>query len=243
MDGYDAGTAYGPAVASGYDEAAIEGNEEVACGLLAEVVGQGRALEFAIGTGRIALRLAELGIEVAGIEISPHMVDRLRSKAGGSTMEVKVGDMASTVMPGTFSLVYLVANTIFNLQTQDDQVRCFENAAHHLDEEGAFVVETVVPSAWTKEHDYVRPRWVEPDGVGINVCHYDPVSQVLEENHVRLSAKRVRAGGAAYRLASPSELDLMARIAGLRLAERWGGWHREPFTADSTKHVSVYRRT
>lgn len=99
MDGYDPGTAYGPAVASGDDEAAIEGNEEVACGLLAEVVGQGRALEFAIGTGRIALRLAEQGIEVAGIEISPHMVDQLRSKAGGSTMEVKVGDMASTVVP------------------------------------------------------------------------------------------------------------------------------------------------
>jgi hypothetical protein len=241
MDGFDPATSFGPDVASRYDDAP-RGDEDAACRFLAEVAGSGRALEFAIGTGRIGLPLTKLGVGVAGIELSPHMVDQLRSKPGGTGVDVTIGDMASDGAAGTFSLVYLVFNSIFNLLTQDDQVRCFGNAARHLDDEGAFVVETAVPSAWTKQYEYVRPEWVGMDSVGFDVCRYDPVTQLLEENHVRLAADGIRFGPIVCRLIWPSEMDLMARLAGLRLTERWGGWLREPFTADSTRHVSVYRR-
>ena len=241
MEGFDPSTSFGPDVASRYDSSA-RGDEQAACRFLAETAGAGRALEFAIGTGRIALPLTAQGVDVTGIELSRDMVDRLRAKPGGSDIDVTIGDMASTVVPGAYSLVYLVFNTIFNLVTQDNQVRCFENAARHLSDEGAFVVETAVPSAWTKEHEYVRPEWVGTDSVGFDVCRYDPVTQLLEENHVALSAGGIRFGPLVCRLIWPSEMDLMARLAGLRLTERYGGWHREPFTADSLLHVSVYRR-
>lgn len=121
-------------------------------------------------------------------------------------------------------------------------MRCFENAARHLDRDGAFVVEAAVPSTWTDEHEYVRPRWIGHEGVGLNVCRYDPSTQVFLENLVRLSGQGISSGTGVYRLAWPSELDLMARLAGLRLSERWAGWNREPFVAASTQHVSVYRR-
>lgn len=220
----------------------LRGDEDAACQFLAELAGGGRALEFGIGDGRIALPLAERGVEVAGIEQSTDEVGKLRSKPGGSDIDVTIGDMASATRPGTYALVYVVFNTIFNLQTQDDQLRCFANAARHLDDEGAFVVEAVVPSTWTEEHEYVRPRWVGRNGVGINVCRYDPVTQLLTENVVRLSTEGIRSNGSSYRLIWPSEMDLMARLAGVGLGERWGGWHEQPFTADSTMHVSVYRR-
>ncbi|WP_020574929.1 class I SAM-dependent DNA methyltransferase [Actinopolymorpha alba] len=242
MKGFDPAESFGPDVARRYDEGAVRGDEQDASRFLAEVAGPGRALEFAIGTGRIALPLTERGVEVAGIELSPDMVNRLRSKPGGSAIDVTPGDMSSVVVPGTFSLVYLVFNTIFNLLTQDDQVRCFENAARHLADDGAFVVEAAVPGAWTKEYEYVRPEQVAMDSVVFDICRYDPVTQLLEENHVRLSGEGIRFGPIVCRLIWPSEMDLMARIAGLRLAERWGGWNNEPFTADSTMHVSVYRR-
>ncbi len=241
MEGFNPATSFGPDVASRYD-AQLRGDEPAACRFLAEVAGTGRALEFAIGTGRIAVPLTEQGVSVTGIELSPDMVRQLRSKPGGSAIDVTIGDMSTEVVPGTFSLVYLVFNTIFNLLTQDDQVRCFENAARHLSDDGAFVVETAVPSAWTKEYEYVRPEWVGTDNVGFDVCRYDPVTQLLEENHVRLSPEGIRFGPIVCRLSWPSELDLMARLAGLQLAERWGGWQKQPFTAESTAHVSVYRR-
>ena len=170
------------------------------------------------------------------------MVERLRSKAGGDHIPVTIGDMSTARVEGTFDLVYLVFNTIFNLLTQDDQVRCFENAARHLTDDGAFVVEAAVPSAWTAQHEYARPEWISADGVGLDVCRYDPVTQILDENHVSITASGIRFGPIACRLIWPSEMDLMARIAGLRLTERWGGWQRQPFAADSTLHVSVYRR-
>lgn len=218
------------------------GDEQAACRFLAEVAGGGRALEFGIGDGRIALPLAELGIEVAGIDLSSDAIDRLRAEPGGTDLDTVVGDMTSATRPGPFALVYLVFNTIFNLRTQDDQVRCFENAARHLTDDGAFVIETVVPSTWTDEHEYVRPRWIGHQGVGLNVCRYDPSTQVFVENLIRLSDRGISAGAGVYRLAWPSELDLMARLAGLRLSERWADWDRNPFTGDSTMHVSVYRR-
>jgi hypothetical protein len=240
MDGFDPATSFGPDVAGKYDSA-LRGDEAAACRFLAETANGGRALEFAVGTGRIALPLAEAGVDVSGIELSPDMVRQLRSKPGGSSIDITEGDMSTVVVPGEFALVYLVYNTIFNLLTQDDQVRCFENAAGHLTADGAFVVETAVPSAWTKEHEYVRPEWIRTDSVGFDVCRYDPVTQLLEENHVRLTGKGIEFGPIVCRLSWPSELDLMARLAGLRLAERWGGWDRQPFTGDSKAHVSVYR--
>ena len=241
MPHYDPASYFGPEAARRYDDQP-RGDEAAAARLLAELAGEGRALEFAIGTGRIALPLIERGVAVHGIELSPHMVEQLRAKPGGAEVQVTPGDMAHTQVAGTFSLVYLVYNTIFNLLTQDDQVACFQNAARHLDDGGAFLVETAVPSAWITPPQYVRPEWIAADAVGLDVARYDPVTQIFEENHVRITGEGITFGPIVCRLAWPSELDLMARLAGLTLAERWGGWHKQPFTAESVLHVSVYRR-
>ena len=239
MDGFDPATSFGPEVARRYDDSP-RGDEAETVALLTELAGDGRALELAIGTGRIALPLAARGVRVDGIELSPDMVERLRAKPGGDDIDVTMGDMARTALEGTYSLVYLVFNTIFNLLTQDDQVRCFENAARHLAGGGVFVVEAAVPRAWTEQYDYVNPEHVGKDSVVFDVCRYDPVTQLLEENHVELSSAGITFGPLVCRLIWPSEMDLMARLAGLRLVERWGGWEREPFTARNTRHVSVY---
>ena len=241
MPHYDPASYFGPEAARRYDDQP-RGDEADAVRLLTELVREGRALEFAIGTGRIALPLAERGIDVHGLELSPHMVERLHAKPGGADLPVTVGDMASTHVEGQFRLVYLVYNTIFNLLTQDDQVACFQNAARHLTDDGAFLVETAVPSAWIDPPNYVKPEWIAADAVGFDVARYDPVTQILDENHVRLTAEGISFSPIVCRLAWPAELDLMARIAGLTLTERWGGWHKQPFTADSQLHVSVYRR-
>ncbi|MFN8663731.1 MAG: class I SAM-dependent methyltransferase [Thermomicrobiales bacterium] len=241
MPHYDPASYFGPEAARRYDDQP-RGDEADAVRLLTELVREGRALEFAIGTGRIALPLAERGIEVHGLELSPHMVEQLRAKPGGADLPVTVGDMASTHVEGQFRLVYLVYNTIFNLLTQDDQVACFQNAARHLTADGAFLVETAVPSAWIDPPNYVKPEWIAADAVGFDVARYDPVTQILDENHVRLTTEGISFSPIVCRLAWPAELDLMARIAGLTLTERWGGWHKQPFTADSQLHVSVYRR-
>jgi SAM-dependent methyltransferase len=242
MKEFDPASSFGPEVAALYDDQP-RGDETRAVDFLAELAGAGPALEFAIGTGRIALPLAARGVLVDGIELSPDMVEQLRSKPGGDALDVTLGDMSTVTVPGRYSVVYLVFNTIFNLLTQDDQVRCFENAARHLADDGAFVVEAAVPEAWTADDDYVRPEIVGKDSVTLDVCHYDRATQLLEENHVELSAAGIRLGPIVCRLCSPSELDLMARLAGLRLAGRWGGWEREPYTAASERHVSVYRRS
>ncbi len=241
MEGFDPATSFGSDVASRYDDSR-RGDEPETVAFLAGMVGDGAALELAIGTGRIALPLAARGVRVDGIELSPDMVEQLRRKPGGDDLTVAVGDMSTTTTPGSYRLVYLVFNTIFNLLTQEDQVRCFENAARHLTDDGAFVVEAGVPQSWTKQHDYVRPEHVGKDKVVLDVCHYDPVTQLLEENHVELTSGGVRLGPIVCRLSWPGELDLMARIAGLRLVDRWGGWQGEPFTASSVRHISVYRR-
>lgn len=237
----DYNPAFGPEIAERYDDT-HRGDEESAVAFLAELAGGGRALELAIGTGRIALPLAARGVDVTGIELSEHMVNTLCAKPGGTSIPVVIGDMASVTVPGEFRVAYLVFNTIFNLVTQDDQVRCFRNAARHLSHDGTFVIETAVPSAWTASHEYVRPEWIHTDNVGFDVCRYDPVSQLLEENHVSISDGGITFAPIVCRLATPAELDLMARLAGLRLRERWGGWDKQPFTADSKLHVSVYCR-
>lgn len=240
MEGFDPLRAFGARVASRYDDN-LRGDEDDAAAFLARIAAGGAALEFAVGTGRIAVPLAAAGISVDGIDASEAMIERLRAKPGGDAIGVTVCDMSTTRLDGEYSLVYLVFNTIFNLLTQDDQVRCFENAARHLAPGGAFVVEAGVPDAWVRRDNYVDAEHVGVDRVVFDVCRYDPVTQLLDENHVELTPDGIRFGPIVCRLAPPAELDLMARIAGLRLAERWGGWRGEPFDARSQRHVSVYR--
>ena len=150
--------------------------------------------------------------------------------------------MTTTGVGRQYPLVFLIFNTIFNLLTQDEQIRCFESAARHLDVDGVFLIEAAVPSAWTATHNYVNAETIAPTSVELDVCRYDPVTQILDENHVRLDKAGVHFRLISCRLAWPAELDLMARLAGLRLRDRWGGWQREPFTADSVRHVSIYGR-
>jgi hypothetical protein len=211
---------------------------------LKKLSGRGPALELAIGTGWIALPLAARGIRVDGIDISPAMVDQLRVKPGGDQISVTIGDFADVPIPGTYRLIFVVANTLFNLLTQDDQVRCFENVAAHLTDDGSFIIEAFHPGYLyrLRDHQYVDAEAVEVDEVRLDVARHDPVKQLLEESHVSLSREGVRLNTIVTRYAWPSELDLMARIAGLRLKERWGGWNREPFISSSDYCVSVYGR-
>ncbi len=239
VEGFDPKTSFGPEVARRYD-GDLRGDESETVEFLVEMARGGPALELAIGTGRIALPLSQRGIRVDGIELSPDMVARLRSKPGGADLDVTLGDMSSATAPGPYRLVYLVFNTIFNLLTQDAQVRCFQNAARHLDADGCFVVEAGVPSAWVRGEQFVDVERVANDEVVLDVNRYDPVTQILDESHVSLTNRGVRLGPISCRLAFPSELDLMARIAGLRLVHRWSGWRQEPLSGQSQRHVSVY---
>lgn len=211
---------------------------------LKQLAGSGPALELAIGTGRVALPLAARGIRVDGIDFSEPMVAKLRAKPGGDQIAVTIGNFADVPVQGTYQLIYLVFNTLFNLLTQDEQVRCFENAAAHLADDGSFVVEAFVPTFLTRLRDdqYVDAEAIDVNEVRLDVGRHDPVAQLLEESHVVLSPAGVRVTPIVTRYAWPSELDLMARIAGLRLKERWAGWSREPFTGASRAHVSVYGR-
>ena len=209
--------------------------------LLAELAGEGAALELAIGTGRIALPLAARGVRVAGIELSPDMVAQLRRKPGAEAIEVALGDMATTRAPGTFRVVYLVFNTIDNLTTQDAQVACFQNAAAHLEPGGCFVVEVGVPDLRRLPPGQTAvPFTVRDDRLGFDT--YDVVTQEMWSHHHWRAEGGWHARAIPFRYVWPSELDLMARLAGLRLRDRWAGWRREPFTAESSKHVSVWEK-
>lgn len=241
MHGYEPMSSFSREASLRYDTEDTRGDEAETVAFLAGLAGDRPALEFAIGTGRIALPLAGAGVQVDGIEMSPHMVERMRAKPGGDAIAVTMGDMARVSTGGSYGLVYLVYNTIGNLLTQDDQVRCFENAARHLADDGVFVVECLVPRAATRPQ-YVDAEVVGVDHVVLDVCHYDPVTQILDENHVHIGADGIVFGPIRMRLTTPAELDLMARIAGLALRDRWGGWLGEPFTAESRRHVSVYAR-
>jgi SAM-dependent methyltransferase len=245
MKGYEPFMSFDSETAARYDAAeGVRGDEAATVEFLAALAQGGRALELAVGTGRIALPLAERGVPVEGIDFSPAMVERLRAKPGGARVAVTMGDFADVAVPGRYRLVYVVFNTLFNLLTQDAQVRCFENAAARLDEGGAFVVEGFVP-AWLhrlRDGQYVDAEAVGVQRVVLDMGRHDPVAQTLDESHVELSKSGVRLAPIVCRYAWPSELDLMARIAGLRLRERWGGWERQPFTADSRNCISVYGR-
>ncbi len=235
---------FGEDAADIYDDVSERGDELATVAFLEQLAGGGPALELAIGTGRVALPLAARGLRVDGIDISPAMVDRLRAKPGGDDISVTIGDFADVAVEATYRLVFVVFNTLFNLLTQEDQVRCFENVAAHLTDDGSFVVEAFVPAFLTRlrNDQYVDAEAVGVDEVRLDVARHDPVTQRLDESHVYLSAEGVRLYPVVTRYAWPSELDLMARIAGLRLKDRWGGWNREPFNSTSTSHVSVYGR-
>jgi SAM-dependent methyltransferase len=236
-------TSFGYDESKRYDAVDTRGDEEQTVAFLAPLAHPGGALEFAIGTGRIALPLMRAGVQVDGIEMSQDMVDRLREKPDGVGLAITMGDMSQVNTGRTYGLVYLVYNTIGNLLTQDDQVRCFENAARHLNDDGVFVLECSVPSADSRpRHQFVDAEYVGVDHVVLDVCRYDPVTQILDENHVRIGTDGIVSRPIRLRLAGPSEFDLMARIAGLRLRERWGGWNHEPYTANSWRHISVYER-
>ena len=241
---YEPAMSFGEDVAATYDDEEVRGDEDDTVEFLARLAGNGPVLELAIGTGRIGLPLAARGVQVAGIEISPAMAARLQAKPGGGDVAVTMGDFADVAVPGTYRLVYVVYNTFFNLLTQDDQVRCFENVAAHLTDDGAFVIEAFVPAFLyrLRNDQYVDAEAIEVGEVRLDVGRHDPVAQLLDESHVSLSSAGVRVFPIVTRYAWPSELDLMARIAGLRLAHRWAGWNDEPFTSASERHVSVYRR-
>ena len=203
---------------------------------LAGLAGDGDALELGIGTGRIALPLVARGVRVHGIDLSPDMVEHLRAKPGGGEIPVTIGDFASTRLDERFSLAYLVFNTINNLTTQEAQVACFENVAAQLEPGGSFVIEVGVPA-----REPLRAFDLSETHVGVD--EYDPATQRLVSHHFTLVDGRWERLSIPFRSVSPAELDLMARLARLRLRERWSGWQREPFTSASTKHVSVWEKS
>ncbi|MCH8130125.1 MAG: class I SAM-dependent methyltransferase [Acidobacteria bacterium] len=208
---------------------------------LAEIAGGGRALELGIGTGRIALPLVQRGVPVYGIDLSEAMVARLRAKPGGEDIGVTIGDFATTEVEGLFSVAYLVFNTIMNLTTQAAQVECFRNVAAHLEPGGCFVIEVGVPGLQRlppgetiRAFDVSETRW--------GFDEYDVKTQGLTSHHFEIVDGRVERLSIPFRYVWPSELDLMAQLAGMRLRERWAGWKREPFTSESRQHVSVWEQ-
>jgi SAM-dependent methyltransferase len=229
-------------VASTYDDGLVP-LPGAGIDLLAELAGPGgHALEFAIGTGRVALPLAARDVSVAGIELSAAMLSRLRAKPGGDEAQIPVvvGDMATAHVPGTFDVVYLVFNTIMNLTTQDAQVACFANAARHLRSGGTFVIETGVPALrlLPPGQRYVT---FELTSEHVGVDEYNVLTQGLVSHHTTTRADGVvRRFSTPFRYVWPAELDLMARLAGLRLRDRWADWDRAPFTETSQSHVSIW---
>ena len=236
---------FGEGVAAVYDEHSASMFEPAVVGRavdrLAELAGDGGALEFAVGTGRIALPLAERGVRVVGIDNSEAMLARLREKPGADRIEAMAGDMARTRVDGDFALVFLVFNTIFNLTAQDEQVACFENAAAHLRSGGRFVIEARVPELQRLPlGQTVLPWRADPNGLSYYV--YDVVTQRLSGQHFHIDGDRIQPSPIEMRYAWPAELDLMARVAGMRLEHRWAGWGGEAFTSLSPAHVSVYEK-
>ena len=236
---------FGERVAAHYDERSAEMSEPAVVApvvdLLAGFAADGGALEFGIGTGRIALPLAERGVRVVGIDNSEAMLARLRAKPGAEAIEAVNGDFASTRVEGEFSLVYLVFNTISNLVTQDAQVACFENAAAHLRSGGRFVIENGVPALQKlPPGQTVLPFRADPEGVSYDV--YDVITQRFSSQHFYIVDGRMEAFRVEFRYAWPAELELMAVVAGMRLESRWAGWPGEPVTALSPSHVSVYEK-
>ena len=237
---------FGERVAERYDDSSAEmfdpSKVEPIVDFLVELATDGSALELGIGTGRIALPLAQRGIRVHGIDLSEAMVAKLRAKPGASDIGVTVGDFATTTVEKHFSVAYLVFNTIMNLTTQDEQVACFRNVAAHLEPGGCFVIEVMVPDLQRlPPGETVRPFTVSATRLGFD--EYDIAAQGLISHHYWIDDGRFETVSMPFRYVWPAELDLMARLAGMSLRERWSGWGREPFTSDSTQQVSVWEKT
>jgi len=212
-----------------------------AVNFLAERADTGAALELGIGTGRIALPLSRRGVRVHGIELSPAMVAELQVKPGADSIGVTIGDFATARVAGTFTLAYLVRNTITNLTTQHEQVACFRNVAAHLEPGGCFVIEVYVPELRRlPPGETIRPFAVTPAHLGFE--EYDVASQIAFSHHYWVIDGELETFSSPHRYVWPSELDLMARLAGMTLRERWSDWSREPFTSDSRSHVSVWEK-
>ena len=232
-------------VAARYDESEKEMFDPAVVGpvvdLLVDLARDGRALELGIGTGRIALPLAQRGVRVHGIELSKAMVGQLRSKPGGQDIDVTIGDFATTTVEGSFSVVYLVFNTIMNLTTQSAQVACFRNAAAHLAPGGCFVIEVGVPELRRlPPGETIRAFHVSESKWGFD--EYDVGTQAVTSHHLEIVDDKIERVSIPFRYVWPSELDLMAELSGLRLRNRWSGWAQEPFSGESSMHVSIWEK-
>ena len=243
MAEYDAST-YGERIADIFDDlyGDIEDAEAIA-DFLAPLANGGRALELGIGTGRVAIPLAARGVEVHGIDASPAMVAKMRAKPGGEKIPVSIGDFAGLPIEGDFGLIYVVFNTFFALLTQEEQVGCFQRVSNHLAADGVFVIEAFVPDQSRFERGQrLAATWLRLNEVNLEASVHDLPSQRVDTHHIIISASGIRLYPVQLRYAWPSELDLMGRLAGLRLRERFGGWRREVFTASSAKHISIFER-
>ena len=242
MEGYGPET-YGDRIADVYDALYSGLNTEAAVDCLASLAGEGPVLELAIGTGRLALPLAERGLDVHGIDASEAMVAKLREKPGGDRIPVTMGDFADVGVDANYSLVFVAFNTLFALLTQDDQLRCFANVAEHLAEGGVFAIEVFFPdlARFDRGQRFQTTR-LDAQRVMLDASQHHAVEQRVDSVHIVVTENGTRLYPVNVRYAFPAELDLMARLAGLELKERWGGWDREQFTADSPRHVSVYGR-
>ncbi len=239
MENYNEST-YGDQIAEIYDEFYAD-SDPASIELLAELAGGGPALELGIGTGRIALPLHEKGIEVQGIDASEAMVAKLRAKPNGSKIEVLIGSFAEFRMDRRFPLIFVVFNTFFNLQTQAEQVRCFQIVREHLAPEGVFLMEAFVPDPCRfVDHQTVRTIDLAEERVRLEVSRIDPIAQHVTSQHTLISKDGIRFHPVRIRYAWPSELDLMARIAGLSLQQRWGSWSKSAFDQQSKKHICIY---
>jgi len=240
-EGYDA-AAYGDRIADVYDELPTHPPDaDAAAACLADLAGSGPALELAIGTGRLALPLAERGVAVSGIDASEAMVAKLRAKPGGDRIPVAIGDFADVAVDGRFALICVVYNTFFALLDRDAQRRCFERVVDHLAPGGRFVIEAFVPDTSRFERgQHVEVRHIGVDFVLLSVSRHDAATQRVESLLVRLGNDSIRTWPVRIRYSYPDELDVMAEEAGLHLERRWDGWTRERFTTQSVKHVSVY---
>jgi SAM-dependent methyltransferase len=236
---------FGERVAERYDETSADMFDPVKVDpvveFLADLASDGSALELGVGTGRIALPLSQRGIRVHGIDLSEPMVARLRAKPGSDQIDVTIGDFATTKVEGRFSVAYLVFNTIMNLTSQDEQVACFQNVAAHLQPGGCFVIEVGIPDLQRlPPGESVRAFTVTSERLGFD--EYDIAAQGLVSHHYWIEDGKLEVFAAPFRYVWPAELDLMARLAGMSLRERWSGWNREPFTSDSRQHISVWEK-
>lgn len=239
MDNYRDDT-YGERIANVYDNWYDE-YDEATLTTLSEIAQGGRVLELGIGTGRVALPLQQSGLRIEGIDSSRAMVDRLHSKPGGKEIPVVMGNFADVAVDGQYSLIYVLVNTFYALLTQEEQVRCFRNVVRHLIPEGSFVIEAFVPDlSRFSDHQSVRIASLQENEAHLDVSRHHPVSQQIVVQQIVLSEKGIRLYPVKLRYAWPTELDLMARLAGLQLVHRWGDWRKGAFSANSRVHISVY---